>query len=104
MSLTIIKRITKAGYLNFKRSGLISSAAVLVTTITLSVIAGILFLQAVLFNSLSEIQNKVDVTIYFTTTAPEDKILALKSYLGKLPEVQSVSYTSSAEALRLFRA
>lgn len=103
MSLTIIKRITKAGYLNFKRSGLISSAAVLVTTITLSVIAGILFLQAVLFNSLSEIQNKVDVTIYFTTTAPEDKILALKSYLGKLPEVQSVSYTSSAEALRLFR-
>jgi cell division protein FtsX len=80
MALTAFKRIIKNGFLNFKRSGLISWAAVLVVTITLSVITSIILLQAVLHFSLTQIKDKVDVTIYFTVGAPEDKIILLKSY------------------------
>mgnify|MGYP003473398198 FL=1 len=80
-----------------------SWAAVLVTTITLSVIVGIILLQTVLFFSLAAIKDKVDVTIYFTVGAPEDKIMLLKSSLEKLPEVQNISYVSAAESLRIFR-
>lgn len=98
-----LRRIIKSGFVNFKRNGIISWAAVLVTTITLSVIAIIIFLHAVLYSSLDQIKNKVDVTIYFTVGASEDKILALKSSLEKLPEVAEVSYTSDEEALKLFR-
>lgn len=98
-----LKRIVKSGFINFRRGGLISFAAVLVTTITLSVITAIILLQAVLYFSLSVIKDKVDVTIYFTTSAPEEKIMLLKSSLEKLPEVASVSYTSAVEALQLFR-
>ncbi len=97
------KRIIKSGYINFRRSGLVSWAAVLVVTITLSVIGGILMLRAVLYNSLAEIQNKVDVTIYFVPGADEEKITALQSSLEKLPEVASVTYTSAEEALAIFR-
>ncbi len=103
MAIIAFKRIIKNGFLNFRRSGIVSWAAVLVVTITLSVITLIILLQAVLHFSLDQIKNKVDVTIYFTTSAPEEKILALKSSLEKLPEVASVSYTSSADALKLFR-
>lgn len=103
MAITTLKRIIKNGFLNFKRSGLVSWAAVLVVTITLSVITIIILLQAVLHFSLSQIKDKVDVTIYFTTNAPEDKILLLKSSLEKLPEVESISYTNSEEALKIFR-
>jgi cell division transport system permease protein len=103
MTITIIKRIIRAGFLNFKRSGLVSWAAVLVVTITLSVITLIIFLQAILSFSLSQIKDKVDVTIYFTVGAPEEKIQALQASLEKLPEVASVSYTSADEALALFR-
>ena len=103
MAITTLKRIIKAGFLNFKRSGLVSWAAVLVVTITLSVITAIILLQAVFHFSLTQIKDKVDVTIYFTTGAPEDKILLLKSSLEKLPEVAEVSYTSADEALRIFR-
>jgi cell division protein FtsX len=46
--MTTLKRIIKNGFLNFKRSGLVSWAAVLVVTITLSVITVIILLQAVL--------------------------------------------------------
>ena len=98
-----LKRIIKTGFLNFKRNGIVSWAAVLVVTITLCVITLIILLQAVLHFSLTQIKDKVDVTIYFTTGAPEDKIMSLKSSLEKLPEVALVSYTDADEALRLFR-
>ena len=103
MAITAFKRIIKGGFLNFKRSGLVSWAAVLVVTVTLCVIATIIFLQAILHFSLNQIKDKVDVTIYFVTSAPTDKIMLLKSSLEGLPEVATVSYTSSEEALRIFR-
>ena len=101
--MTELKRIIKAGFINFTRGGLVSFAAVLVVTITLSVITSIIFFQAVLHFSLNVIKDKVDVTIYFNVNAPEDKILLLKESLLKLPEVADVSYVSADEALRLFR-
>ena len=103
MAITDLKRIIKAGFINFKRGGLVSFAAVLVVTITLSVITIIILLQAVLYSSLDQIKDKVDVTIYFTVDAPESKVMFLKESLEKLPEVATVSYTSATDALKLFR-
>jgi len=101
--MTELKRIIKGGFINFKRGGLVSLAAVIVVTITLSVITAIILLQAVLYFSLNVIKDKVDVTIYFTVGAPEDQILSLKSSLEKLPEVAQVSYPSAEVALKNFR-
>ena len=103
MAMTTFRRIIKGGFLNFKRGGLLSSAAVLVVTITLSVITLIILLQAILHFSLDQIKDKVDVTIYFTVGAPEDQILSLKSSLEQLPEVASVFYVSADQALQVFR-
>lgn len=103
MTMVTLRRIIRNGFLNFKRSGIVSWAAVLVVTITLSVITLIILLQAVLHFSLNQIKDKVDVSIYFTTVAPEDKILSLKSSLEELPEVEQVTYTSKEEALEIFR-
>lgn len=101
--LTEIKRVIKAGFMNFVRSGIISWASVLVVTITLSVITTIILLQTVLYSSLNQIKDKVDVTIYFVVDAPESKILSLKQSLEGLPEVDKVSYISAEKALELFR-
>src|SRR3989344_6973510 len=98
-----LKRIFKSGFINFTRGGLVSFAAVLVVTITLSVITLIILLHSVLYFSLNTIKEKVDVTIYFTVDAPPERIMLLKESLEKLPEVAEVSYTSSEEALALFR-
>ena len=102
--MTGLKRIVKGGFLNFKRSGLVSWAAVLVVTITLSVITIIILLNAVLHFSLAQIKDKVDVTVYFTVDAPEGEILQLKASIDQLPEVASTSYTSADQALADFRA
>lgn len=103
MSWIDSKRIIRSGFLNFWRNGIVSVASLLVATITLSVITSLILLQAVLHFSLEQIQNKVDITIYMTNNASEDKILDLKTSLEKLPEVSAVTYTSSEQALENFK-
>jgi cell division transport system permease protein len=89
--------------MNFRRNGVVSWAAVLIVSVTLSVITTLILLQAVLNFSLNQIKDKVDVTIYFNVGASEEKILTMKGSLAKLPEVADVSYTSAADALKAFR-
>ena len=101
--MTELRRIIKSGCVNFARNGLISWVAVLVVTTTLCIITALLFLQPILDNALTQVKDKVDVTIYFTTNASEDDILTLQSSLEKLPEVASTAYVSANDALAAFR-
>lgn len=101
--MTELKRIIKAGFINFKRGGLVSFASLLVVTITLSVITSIILLQAVLFYSLGVIKDKVDVKIYFNVGTEESKIMALRDSLLKLPEVSDIVFSSEDENLKNFR-
>lgn len=98
-----IKRVIKSGWTNFRRNGLVSYAAVLVTTITLSVIAALFLFQASLSSLIFSLQDKVDISVYFTVDAPEEKILNLKQTLEQIPEVRSVEYTSADEEVLQFR-
>lgn len=103
MKLLDLRRIIKSGFVNFKRSSFVSLSSVLVMTITLSVITMIIFSQAILAFSLSSLENKVDVTVFFTLNAEEGEILSLKKSVESLPEVASVEYVSAAQALADFR-
>lgn len=97
------RRVIRSGFNNFSRNTFVSFSSIMVVTITLSVITGLIFLQAILQSSLNEIKNKVDVSIYFTPAAEEDSILTLKSSIERLPEVASVDYISEDKALADFR-
>src|SRR3990167_9263779 len=101
--MTELKRIIKAGFINFTRNGLVSWAAILQVVNTLAVIVTIILLHSVLYFSLNQIKDKVDVTIYFVRNASEDKIFNLRDSLLKLPEVEKVTYTSAEESLAIFR-
>ncbi|KKQ77973.1 MAG: hypothetical protein A3A96_04350 [Candidatus Zambryskibacteria bacterium RIFCSPLOWO2_01_FULL_39_39] len=100
---TKLKRVIKAGFFNFWRSGYISFASILVMIITLSVIGGVIFIGAVLNITMAELRNKVDINVYFITTAPENDILSLKTKIETLPEVSSVEYINREQALDNFR-
>ena len=93
----------RSGVLNFARNGMVSLASVLIMTITLSVITGILLFQYVLQTTLVNIENKVDVSVYFLPGVDESQILALKSQVDALPEVASTQYISEKDALDDFR-
>lgn len=99
-----VKRILRTGFFSFSRNAFVSLASVLVMIITLSVITSLIFLSAILDASLAEIRNKVDVNVYFVTSAPEEAILDLQSRIEALPEVASATYTSREQALQDFQA
>jgi len=71
--------------------------------ITLSVIGSLIFVSAILNASLSQIQNKVDINVYFVTTAQEVDVLAIQKTLQNLPEVAEVSYVSREASLEAFK-
>jgi cell division transport system permease protein len=104
MSWISIRRILGAGAKNFVRSGSVSFATVLIMTVTLGIIALLIFLSALLSFTLDSIKDKVDVNVYFVTTASENDILALKSKVAGLPQVAEVTYTSREDALAAFTA
>jgi cell division transport system permease protein len=104
MLWTSIKRVVKSGFVNFWRNGFISLASVLVVTLSLFVFEALIFFGILGTTYINQIKDKVDVNVYFSTTAPEVDILTLKKSIENLPEVASVGYVSREEALLSFRA
>jgi len=97
------RRVLSAGAKSFARGGVVSFATVLVMTVTLGIIGILLVLSAILDHTLANIRDKVDVNVYFVTSATEPEIEELADKLRALPEVAEVAYTSREEALAEFR-
>lgn len=98
------KRIARYGLVGFFRNGFVSLAAILIMTITLFVVATLMVASAALGSTLTQLTNNVDISVYFVTTAPEDRIMQVKQALEAQPEVAAVTYTSREAALEEFRA
>lgn len=98
-----IKRIFKWGFKNFWRNGWLSTATVSIMVLTLLVITVLLMVNVVANAVLDNLENKIDISVYFKLQTPEEKILEVKSQLEKLAEVESIGYTSQNEALISFK-
>ncbi|HEY0220631.1 MAG TPA: permease-like cell division protein FtsX [Candidatus Paceibacterota bacterium] len=98
-----IKRVMRAGFYSFWRNSFVSLSSILVMVVTLSVIGSIIFSGAILGSTLDQIKDKVDVNVYFVTTAEEEDILSMKKSIEGLPEVSAVSYVSREESLANFK-
>jgi len=60
-------------------------------------------LNTLTHNLIRNLQDKVDVSVYFKLDAPEGDILELKNVLASLAEVKNVEYCSREEALKKFK-
>lgn len=101
--LTSLRRVFKAGFVGFWRNAYVSLSSVFVISVALFVIGTTILLDQLLTVSLQNLQSKVDINVYFVTTADEGEIFALKNSLESLPDVSSVTYTSREEALARYR-
>ena len=97
------KRIIKSGLKSFWRNGWLSTATIVVMILTLLVVSTLLMLNVVASAVLLNLQEKIDVSVYFKLEAIEEDILVVKSQLEKLEEVERVDYVSRDEALVKFR-
>lgn len=103
MVWTKIKRVCRSGFIGFWRNGVVSAAAILVMTITLTVVGSLLIGSAYLESSLETLKNKVDISVSFKLDADETDILSLKNTLATLPEIKNVEYISREQVLEDFQ-
>lgn len=103
MVLTTIQRIFKAGLVSFWRNGWLSSAAVAVMALSLFVITALLLSNVAADSLLGQLENKVDISVYFKQEVAENDILKVKSELETLGEVREVGYVSAETALEQFK-
>ncbi len=98
-----LARIIKSGFQSFIRNGLLSSATVVVMTLTLLVCSGLIIFGNATTSVIQSIESKIDISIYFKTNVSENQILAIKKNLGQLNEVANVEYISQDDALNTFK-
>lgn len=99
---TNTKRIIRSGFVGFWRNAFVSIAAIFVMTVALFVVGSTMMIDKLLNISLQNIQDKVDINVYFVVDADEPEIAALRTALSALPDVKEVTYTSREEALAQF--
>ncbi|MBI2451422.1 MAG: ABC transporter permease [Parcubacteria group bacterium] len=96
-------RIIKNGFQDFSRNIWLTVSAVLIMTLTIFVLGGLLFLSAIGENVLTELQDKIDISVYFATETTESDILKVKKDLEGLNEVKNIEYVSRETALSKFK-
>jgi cell division transport system permease protein len=97
------KRIIRTGFLSFWRNSFVSLSSILVVSVTLFTIGALIFTSVIMESVLTDLKSKVDVNVYFVTTASEDEVVKVRASLEKIPEVASVEYISRAQAVADFK-
>ncbi len=100
---TNLSRIIKYGLAGFWRNGWLSTATIAVVFLVLVGFGGLLIFNSVTNIFISDIQDKIDISVYFKSDAPEDQILNIQKALQSLAEVKSVDYISRDQALEIFK-
>ena len=91
-------RITKYGANSFVRNAWLSVAATAVMTVTLVIIFGSLLARSVLMDTVDDIKNKVEMSIYLKKGVSNSDIEKMKKLIGDLKTVTNITYTSPQEA------
>jgi cell division transport system permease protein len=95
-------RMCRYGVNNFSRNAWLTIAATAVMTITLLVVFVTLAARNVLVDTVDEIRDKVDMSIYVKTDIKEADVKVIQEDLEKLPSVNAVTYVSPQQARESF--
>lgn len=100
---TTFFRILKFGFQNFFRNGLLSVTTTAIMVLAVFVFNGLMVFNVIADSAVASLQDKIDISVYFKSDAPEDQILAMEKSLQSLAEVRAVEYISQEKALEIFK-
>ena len=95
-------RMCRYGVNNFSRNAWLTIAATAVMTITLLVVFITLAARNVLVDTVAEIRNKVDMSIYIKNTTTDEDVKTIQQGLEKLGSVRRVTFIGPSEARENF--
>ncbi|GAC1500818.1 MAG: permease-like cell division protein FtsX [Candidatus Saccharimonadales bacterium] len=95
-------RIIHTGILNFIRNFTLATAAIAVMVVTLTIVLFSVITNATFANTIQQITNKIDISVYLKDADTPQQTKQLIADLKKLPNVKSVSYLTKADALKRY--
>lgn len=101
--LLTLKRTFKEALTNFFRNGWLSLATVSILILSLYVVSVIYVVTLTVDGVLKNVQEKVNISIYFKPDVTEAKITDMEKYLKSYMAVKSVDYVSKDQALADFK-
>lgn len=101
--LIVFERIFKTGATNFVRNAWLSAAAVAVMVITLTIVLFSVIARATFNNTISQIKDKIDVSVYLKDDITLQQKNSLLSQIKQLQSVKKVTYISKAQALETYK-
>lgn len=96
-------RIIKAGAQNFIRNVTLAVAAMAVMVITLSIVLISLVANATFTNTVKQITDKIDISVYLKDSITAERKDQLVDDLKKISNVKEVSYISKEDALENYK-
>lgn len=96
-------RIFKAGTQNFIRNATLAIAAIAVMVITLSIILFSIIANATFNNTIEQINDRIDISVYLKDSVTEEQRDTLISELEAIPNVRSTTYLSKDDALEAYK-
>jgi len=99
MKLLKIWRTFKEGLKNFSRHKWLSFATIIILTLSLYVVSVTALLGIAGNSIIKNIQDKVNISVYFNPEVSEKEILEIKNDLKIYQEIKSVEYVSQNQAL-----
>lgn len=96
-------RIIKGGVQNLFRNATLAIAAIAVMVITLTIVLFSLIANATFANTIQQITDRIDISIYLKDSVTKEQTDRLITDLKSNPNVKSVSYLSKADALEAYK-
>lgn len=100
---TSFLRIFKFAIKDFTRNKGISLASIFIISTTILLLTGLLFIHGMIGFLANQINNKIDITAYFTETSQEGDILSIQEKISGFNFVKKIEYISKQDALELFK-
>ncbi len=92
-------RIVRTGLVNFVRNAWLAVAAMAVMVITLTIVLLSVITNATLNNTIAQITDKIDVSVFLKDSVTPEQTAKLLSDIRSLPNVKSATYLTKAQAL-----
>lgn len=99
---TSLKRVICSGFGNFRKQGGLTTATLFIMAITILLISSLFLFQGLTKFLIYNIQERVDILVYFEENTSESDILEAGEKISQLPEVKEIEYISKDDALRAF--
>jgi cell division transport system permease protein len=96
-------RIITTGMVNFVRNAWLAIAAMAVMIITLTIVLFSIVTNAAFNNTIAQITDKIDVSVYLKDTTDKTKGQELAQAIRGLPNAKSVAYLSKDDALKRYK-